>query len=477
MIEFTYILFLFSGLIKGVQLGFGINLGIDFTLLTAFLTITTLSYSIFFKQKISWEYFKNRTLKLLPFIAFYVWCVYTLSYDSSGYLYFKETGNTFAYKKIAYFLTCYIALIIPLYYTNFNLEKFKKYFVNFSVFFGIFYLIITPASLFWQFGQTEKYERFLVVVVDSFANTYLFKNNINFNYTLFAGSNLAVAFNLAISLLLILSSKLTLKSVLLFSLCFILIFSTGGRSPIIFLVLMLLSYCIWKIFLGVKNNSIATSINTLTIRLRGIAIYKYVILFVVNISFMLIILYNPILNILYKKSVYRFVGMTHYIDDRHNLSKNNLIRNEKGELISADQLDSFIKKGGGKIDTSILMREMLIKSSFALITNDVKHFLFGYGFGTFGKVCKYALKNDDLPHNFLLEVFVETGLVGLLLLLFALFPMIKIVRSVNIFWAFTILFIILNALKSTPLVDRNMFGFFAITLFVCSSNIKTQKTT
>ncbi len=471
MVEITYLLFLFSGLIKGVLLGFGFNLGIDFTLLTAFLTLVALSHSIFIKNKISWPHFKSLSLKLVPFALFYIWCVYTLTYDSSGYLYFKDTGNTFAHKKIVYFLTCYIALIIPLYHLKFNIYLFKKHFINLSLLFGFFYLIVTPASLFWQYGQTEKFERFLVIMVDSFANSYIFNNtnSFNFNYSIFAGSNLAISFNLAISLLLILSNKVTFKSSILFSFCFILIFATGGRSPIIFVILLLLGYLMWNVLLQLKNKLNFTA--TIIARLKNVAAYKYIILLAINIGFVIIIVCNPVLNILYKKSIYRFAGMSHYIDDRTNLSKSHLIRNEKGELISVDQLNDFIKKGGGKIDTSILMREMLIKSSFQLITNDVPHFTFGYGFGTFGKVCKYALKNDDLPHNFLLEVFVETGFVGILLLLFALFPLLKILKKENIFWTFTILFIVLNALKSTPLVDRNMFGFFAITLYVCGAKL------
>lgn len=89
--------------------------------------------------------------------------------------------------------------------------------------------------------------------------------------------------------------------------------------------------------------------------------------------------------------------------------------------------------------------------------------LIGHGVGSFGVL--YA--NMDVrmyPHNFLAELFFETGVIGLALMACILFACIK--GSVGRNWMFwVVLLIFLNAMKTYAFEDlRLLFAFAALTL-------------
>lgn len=116
-----------------------------------------------------------------------------------------------------------------------------------------------------------------------------------------------------------------------------------------------------------------------------------------------------------------------------------------------------------------------------------ENFLFGTGYGGFGMA---ALGRDfrAYPHNIILEVFVETGLIGLLIFLFFIvyfFARIFVrmisnkedVCTFDFSLSFTYLF--LNAMKSSSFIDvRNLFGLMGIIVayYMIEYNEKRSRT-
>lgn len=99
--------------------------------------------------------------------------------------------------------------------------------------------------------------------------------------------------------------------------------------------------------------------------------------------------------------------------------------------------------------------------SFAIdkLGEDVSPLIVGYGIGSFGKMYSNEDKRE-YPHNIILEVWFELGLVGVLILLLFFFFCIRKLKSGDFLFIF--LYLLLNSLKSSSLVDlRIMFGLVA----------------
>jgi len=130
--------------------------------------------------------------------------------------------------------------------------------------------------------------------------------------------------------------------------------------------------------------------------------------------------------------------------------------------------------GGGQ-DHSTGVRLVLMGEACDGIFKDLGSFLFGYGIGSFGEVAK----GTDIrlyPHNMILEVWFELGLVGLLLLLAWVFFIIWKMRSMpSRFISYWVLFyVFLNLMKSSSLIDiRTEFAFLG--LFVVQNLIVIQR--
>jgi O-antigen ligase len=115
-------------------------------------------------------------------------------------------------------------------------------------------------------------------------------------------------------------------------------------------------------------------------------------------------------------------------------------------------------------------RGVLIQKSIEIIE---AKFLFGTGYGGFGLTASGS-DSRAYPHNIILEIFVETGIVGLLLFLFffiyffsrifaRLISHKKDVCSLDFSLCFFYFF--MNALKSSSFIDlRNLFGLMGIIL-------------
>jgi O-antigen ligase len=111
-------------------------------------------------------------------------------------------------------------------------------------------------------------------------------------------------------------------------------------------------------------------------------------------------------------------------------------------------------------DKSLAARYELFEFALYKPFDSIKTLFFGFGFGSFG----IEFFKEDMrayPHNILLEIFFELGLVGLCLFIVFLVLVFKVVmKSKNIF-SFILLFSLLNAAKSYNLADAwVLFMFF-----------------
>lgn len=99
--------------------------------------------------------------------------------------------------------------------------------------------------------------------------------------------------------------------------------------------------------------------------------------------------------------------------------------------------------------------------------------LIGYGFGSYG----FERVGQDIryyPHNILLELLFEVGVIGLLLyLIFVLMVILKLIEHKNyLLWGLFI-YLFFNSLKSLSITDsRLMFGFFILILLMHRSEKK-----
>jgi hypothetical protein len=112
---------------------------------------------------------------------------------------------------------------------------------------------------------------------------------------------------------------------------------------------------------------------------------------------------------------------------------------------------------------SILERVTQASYSFARIFENAANFLFGLGIGSFG-ILYEGLDERNYPHNVVLEIWFELGLIGVILFILLLLVYFKKIRPrLNLVLIF--IYLVLNSLKSYSLIDlRIMFGILSVLL-------------
>lgn len=110
---------------------------------------------------------------------------------------------------------------------------------------------------------------------------------------------------------------------------------------------------------------------------------------------------------------------------------------------------------------SVSERVFEISFSFQKIMEHFSHMIFGMGIGSFGIL--YQGTDERLyPHNVLLEIGFETGLIGVLIFLFLLILYLRQLRF-NLNYVLIFAYLILNNLKSYSMIDlRIMFGVLSV---------------
>jgi len=113
--------------------------------------------------------------------------------------------------------------------------------------------------------------------------------------------------------------------------------------------------------------------------------------------------------------------------------------------------------------SSVAIRFSMFSFTVETILNNAVNFLFGLGIGSFG-ILYDGFDERQYPHNIILEIWFELGLVGVLLFVVMLLLYFKKMRS-NFNSVLIFIFLLLNSFKSYSLVDsRIMFGLLSILL-------------
>jgi len=119
---------------------------------------------------------------------------------------------------------------------------------------------------------------------------------------------------------------------------------------------------------------------------------------------------------------------------------------------------------------SVNKRLLLLDQAVNIIFSSPSNSIFGTGIGSFGLL---TIGEDirHYPHNFILEIWCELGLIGLsifIVLMTLIFRKIKLSKAgLNIY---PLLYLLINFLKSSSLEDMRLFFVFMAIYFLDSNN-------
>ena len=363
-----------------------------------------LIFMIYIKDIYNLKRLKEEYKSFIFLLLFFVWSLFSISYSSSeNYVWYKLLGLG----------TNFLAFFGVLIMKEISLKRFTNYFSYFTYFFSLIFFLINPNSI---------------------SKNFIFQEY--FNEVYIQGWYLVLGQLLIVNMLLIFSFSEKKKIIYNLLISFNIICLLGGRFPI---VLALIVFFIISIYLIQKKY--------LTKKLL-IQFFK---------SLTIIILINSVLNLSSKtyqslllRSVYRFEVLSssfndiNFLNDRESLNQKSL--NQEN--------NSFNKR----LEYLLFSKNKIFKNKSSLIL--------GYGLGSFSN--EYDQTDRRLyPHNIIVEIVFELGLIGLLL---ALAFLISNSSSYKGFFTnlalLAALTLFINSMKSSSIVDlRLLFALLAISIF------------
>ena len=321
-------------------------------------------------------------------------------------------SKEYSIKKAFYFSTNIIAFIYPLFVRNFNVKSFLKPLVIISLIFAVWYL-----------------------GVDLKASSYIY-NSAKFH--VYAASYLIISFLLGINVLVCITSEHNLFGNKRndFIIAFIsvgIMLMIRGRGPLIFVFIVMIIFLLKKLLFK-RNIFLTLNINNMI--KTGIILIGFTVLLIAVFT-------------RFQDQIISMVSVT---------------------VSRLELLFSGIKESN--MGKSVDIRLEHIDNSFNLIFNNVGNFFSGYGIGSYG-ILTTGGDIKDYPHNILLEIMTELGFIGLFLFfLYLFFNFIYFKKHNRYISYFLILYIFLNMLKSSSLIDIRMyFMFFALFLINPKKNI------
>lgn len=374
----SYVSFLFSGLIKG----WGFNFFIDLTI----LFFLTSCFSFFLIERTSSislnEIKKNDFLKpIISLMLFLLWYSFTAAWTLSKVYYIE---------KLTFICILVIIFLFPLFCKEDFVDRFLKTFIVFGVFISCIY--------------------FVYYCVSAFSADNYFPKSLKVAYLVY-GRLIG-----GISLLLITSGNTYFGSTLripLIQLCLLMLIISGARGPILFFTIVLL------IFMTSKINNFIINDNILKKdiwKISHLENYLYTIKFQKIFSYFLTkysenqinILFSFLLFLLFCIFYFSFQETLNPIFLRAFSRLELLLNFNESNLSSATQLQENIKSGLGD---SANIRLIQFYNIINYISDPIKFFI-GWGIGSYGLLDS----SEDIrhyPHNFILEIFVESGFVGI----------------------------------------------------------------
>lgn len=444
MMEFFYVLFLLSGLLKSILYSVNINLSIDFTLLTALVAILFLTFG----AKIKFE--RKDLLTQSSLLIFFIWILITLTYSES---------KNYSIIKSVLFGTNLVAFYVPFAAKKFDTDKFFKYFINTILFLAIFY----------YFFNADVGLRFFSIK--------------HFKYKPLEGMGLGLAEVIgAVILLLLFYEKIKGRIIYLFVFIWIL-GTTGARAPIILLLSIVVVIICYYIIINLKKGK-EINLKYAFWKLNDLfKVREYATrIIIINALFIVFLMSSNYVQKMYERTFWR-LGLLYNYDAEEN-------KEDVEEVFKIANVDSVNQKAikpkfnfglfgsqnktrginnetsnmeaKGNINYSVNARVKHYQFSMSAITYSVNRFVFGYGIGSYNMI-KNGIEGRNYPHNVFLEVMVELGFIGLMLYLLILILFARNITAINIGITLAVLFLLLNSLKSSSIIDlRVFFSFLAI---------------
>lgn len=358
---------------------------------------------IYIKDIFKLKRLKEEYKSFIFLLIFFVWSLFSISYSSS---------ENYVWYKLLGLGTNFLAFFGVLIMKEISLKRFTKYFSYFIYFFSLIFFVINPNSI---------------------SKNFIFHEYFNEIYI--QGWYLVLGQFLIVNMLLIFSFSEKKKIIYNLLISLNIICLLGGRFPI---VLALLVFFIISIYLIQKKY--------LTKKLL-IQFFK---------SLTIIILINSVLNLSSKtyrslllRSVYRFEVLSSSFNDL------NFINDQENYQESLNQENNSFNK---RLEYLLFSKTKIFENKSSLIL--------GYGLGSFSN--EYDQTDRRLyPHNIIVEIVFELGLIGLLL---GLAFLISNSSSYKGFFTnlalLAALTLLINSMKSSSIVDlRLLFALLAISIF------------
>ena len=358
---------------------------------------------IYIKDIYNLKRLKEEYKSFIFLLLFFVWSLFSISYSSS---------ENYVWYKLLGLGTNFLAFFGVLIMKEISLKRFTKYFSYFTYFFSLIFFVINPNSI---------------------SKNFIFHEYFNEIYI--QGWYLVLGQFLIVNMLLIFSFSEKKKIIYNLLISFNIICLLGGRFPI---VLALIVFFIISIYLIQKKY--------LTKKLL-MQFFK---------SLTIIILINSVLNLSSKtyrslllRSVYRFEVLSSSFNDL------NFLNDQENYQESLNQENNSFNK---RLEYLLFSKTKIFENKSSLIL--------GYGLGSFSN--EYDQTDRRLyPHNIIVEIVFELGLIGLLL---ALAFLISNSSSYKSFFTnlalLAALTLLINSMKSSSIVDlRLLFALLAISIF------------
>ncbi|MFL2564933.1 MAG: O-antigen ligase family protein [Parvicellaceae bacterium] len=358
---------------------------------------------IYIKDIYKLKRLKEEYKSFIFLLLFFVWSLFSISYSSS---------ENYVWYKLLGLGTNFLAFFGVLIMKEISLKRFTIYFSYFTYFFSLIFFMINPNSI---------------------SKNFIFHDYFNEIYI--QGWYLVLGQFLIVNMLLIFSFSEKKKIIYNLLISLNIICLLGGRFPI---VLALLVFFVISIYLIQKKyltkKLLMQFFKTLTI----------------------IILINSVLNLSSKtyrslllRSIYRFEVLSSSFNDL------NFLNDQENYQESLNQENNSFNK---RLEYLLFSKTKIFENKSSLIL--------GYGLGSFSN--EYDQTDRRLyPHNIIVEIVFELGLIGLLL---ALAFLISNSSSYKGFFTnlalLAALTLLINSMKSSSIVDlRLLFALLAISIF------------
>jgi len=312
-------------------------------------------------------------------------------------------SSEYCYDKSFLFLTNILAFITPILYKGFDIIKFLRFLTICSIALSILFMVFYSAIIY--------------------SSVY--------SDVVFGGLYLSLGELLGLSLLISVIFKGIFSpfvSWLLLILSAMLLIFTGSRGPILFTgVVLILYFMVGYISMYKIKNDGWPFKRISAVRLLSLGFVVGIILFLLSNIF-------EAVGGLVNRSIARLTILFHAI------------------------YHGNIGDPSGRIDHFVFAIDNILDSTRSLFL--------GYGLGSYNLLLN-GTEGRAYPHNIILEIWLETGLIGLFLFSVFLISLFRKRISSNPFIWFGI-YLFLNAMKSSSLVDLRLF-FAVLALFAVFS--------